>query len=71
MLQCAASSLAGGPLGVPQEALRICHPLSHLLLLKQLSFMKAVLDLTPKTLHRTPHFIVLCHRFLQGEYGEL
>lgn len=36
-------------------------------LLKQLSSMKAVLVLTPKTLHRTPPFTVLRHRFLQGE----
>lgn len=57
-LQYAASSSSGTPLGVPQQALRMCHPLSHLLLLKQLSSMKAVLVLTPKTLHRTPHFTV-------------
>jgi len=58
-LQYAASSLAGAPLGVPQQALRMCHPLSHLLLLKKLSSLKAVLVLTSKTLYRTLHFIVL------------
>lgn len=42
-LQYAASSSAGVPLGAPQQAVRICHPLSRLLSLKRLFFMKAVL----------------------------
>lgn len=58
-VQYAENSSVRVPLGVPQQALRMCHPLSHLVLLKQLSSMKAVLVLTTKTLHRTPHFTVL------------
>lgn len=45
-LQYAVSSSAGVPLGAPQQAVRICHPLSRLLPLKQLFSIKAVLFLT-------------------------
>lgn len=58
-VQYAENSSVRVPLGVPQQALRTCHPLSHLVLLKQLSSMKAISVLTAKTLHRTPHFTVL------------
>lgn len=62
--------LGWAPLGVPQQALRMCHPLSYLLLLTWLSSVKAALVLIPK--HCPEYWISQCFatEFCQGSSGE-
>lgn len=69
-LRYAVSSSVRVPLGVPQQAVSMCHPLSHLLPLKQHSSMKDVLFSVLKALHRALHFTVPWYAFLKGEWVE-
>lgn len=68
-LRYAVSSSVRAPLGVPQQAVSKCRALSHLLPLKQHSFMKDVLFSVLKTLHRALHFTVPLYAFLKGGVG--